>query len=111
MAFLASSLNSTPRALASTPARKPCTLAQPVTRLVPYSGLYSPNRDPSTTRASTSRGSNGTRKSADAMPSRSSGSCCGGSAGPAGPGPSLRQFSSDTICRPIRMQSSSSAAK
>ena len=111
MAFLASSLNSTPRALASTPARKPWTLTQPVTRLVPYSGLYSPNRDPSTTRASTSRGSNGTRKSADAMPSRSSGSYCGGSAGPAGPGPSLRQFSSATICRPIRMQSSSSAAK
>jgi hypothetical protein len=35
LAFFASSLNSTPRALASTPTPNRCTDAHPVTRLVP----------------------------------------------------------------------------
>ena len=39
LAFLASSLNSTPRWLASTPTGYPCTRAEPVASEVPYSGL------------------------------------------------------------------------
>ncbi len=63
--------------------------AHPVTRLGPYRGLNSSKRDPSTTRASTSRGSKGTRRSADAIPSSSSGSWTGSSPGIDGGGPCL----------------------
>src|SRR5664280_1753237 len=64
--------------------------AHPVTRLAPYSGLNSSNREPSTTRASTSRGSKGTLGSAEATPRSSSGSWTGSSAGWRGPEEDLR---------------------
>ena len=56
------------------PIGKPCRCAQPHTSVEPYSGLNSENREPSTMRAITSRASNGTLMSGDAMPSSSSAS-------------------------------------
>ena len=110
LAFLASSLNSTPRWLASTPTGYPCIRAHPVASEVPYSGLYSSKSDQSTTRARISRGSNGTFTSADTMPRISSGSYLGGTAGPGG-GPCLRQLILAMMSRPRRMASCSSTAK
>ncbi len=108
--FWASSLKRMPL-LARMPTGKPLMLAQPVTSVLPYSGLNSSNRLPSTMRAIASRASNGMRTSAGAMPSSSSGSYAGASAGIDGPGPSLRQRRCATIWRPIRRASGSSAAR
>jgi len=69
-AFCASGLNSTPRTLARIPTGNPWIRAQPVIRLGPYSGLNSSKSEPSTIRATTSRGSNGVRRSSGASPSR-----------------------------------------
>jgi hypothetical protein len=111
-AFCASALNSTPRAFASTPTGYPCNSPQPVTSASPYAGLNSSKSLPSRIRASTSRGSNGTFRSALVMPSNSSGSYFGG-CGTAvrGDGPCLRQFNRRTHCRASRMPSRSSAAR
>jgi len=105
VAFLASSLNRTPRVLARMPTGKPWIEAQPVAMLVPQRGLYSEKRDPSTIRAMTSRGSKGIRGFPEAMPSSSSASYRGSSAGWLGPGPSLRQLRWATISRPMRIAS------
>ena len=71
--FCADSENRMPL-FARMPTGKPWRCAQPQTSVEPYSGLNSENREPSTIRAITSRGSNGTLMSGDAMPSSSSAS-------------------------------------
>ena len=108
-AFSASSLKITPL-LARIATGQPCSSAQPVTSWVPYAGLNSSKREPSTTRAITSRASNGIRRSWEAIPSSSSGSWTGSAPAPRGSGPRLRQFRLRTISRPIRAASASSAA-
>ncbi len=110
-AFCASSLNSTPRAFARIPTGYPWIDAHPVASDPPYSGLNSSNTDPSTTRAITSRGSNGIFRSPGTIPSNSSASNNGSSYCVAGGGPSFFQFSRETICRPSRIASRSSTAK
>jgi hypothetical protein len=72
--------------------------------------LNSSNSLPSAMRAITSRISNGTLRSADTMPSRSSASSSGSAAGPGG-GPSFFQSRWWTISRAIRRQSRSSSAR
>ena len=76
----------------------------------PYSGLNSSNSEPSTMRAITSRGSNGTRRSDGTMPINSSASKRGSVTG-FGAGPCLRQLSRATMRRPMRIASVSSCAK
>ena len=71
--LLASSLNRMPL-FARIPIGRPPKMAQPVTRVVPYSGLNSSNSPPSTIRRSPLAPRNGTRTSAEAMPRSSRGS-------------------------------------
>ena len=116
-AFCASSLNSTPWALARMPTGWPCSRAQPVTsdgaveRLELVEGRPLSAEPRRTSRAITSRGSKGTLRSVGDQVEQVVGVGVRLGVRRRRPGRALRQFSRATIRRPIRIASRSSSAR